>query len=359
MKESDMFRDAVRKLKLTIPPGCAFMVTSSPDIKYLSGFYSTGEILLIPRRGPVLCFIDPMNHSLAEKELTGTGIRVVSGRSPAMSLMAGYVRKMGLRTLFFDAAGISVRTYRKMSSFFKGVKLSSRLGKLDTREHLDMVRTVKSPDEIFVLRSAARKTAAIWRHVKNLIAPGMTEIQIAGMVDAAVRDAGFENSFPTIAAAGPNSAYPHAIPGKKKLGRKEHLVVDFGLRHGLYCSDLTRIWGECRIDGQIKALCDSVREVQKKAIDLIEPGASIGRVAGKIDEIFQRKGLKGFVIHGLGHGIGIEVHEKPFFGTGSREVFSKGMVLTVEPGLYVPGKGGARIEDMVLVTPKGREVLTK
>jgi Xaa-Pro aminopeptidase len=349
---------ALEKLRDKAPLNGAFLVTSASDIRYFLRFYSSGVILLVPRKGRPVCFIDVMNRSLAKDRLKGSGVEVVSGNFPVPDMMTERVMEMGIRELFLDEGNVSAAFYGRVKKRLKGIGLRSVLCSRPVRDILMSMRAVKSAGEISLLRFAAGETVKIWRKVSGRIKPGMTEIEIARMVDVLVRRSGYENAFPTIAAAGINSAYPHAIPTDKKLGRKEHLVVDFGIRHKFYCSDLTRIWGECRMNGQIRDLCENVREVQKKAIGYIGPGVSIKQTVRKVNELFVERGLGKFVMHGLGHGIGLDVHEGPFLGTGSRDNFEKGMVLTVEPGLYIEGKGGARIEDMVLVTSKGREVLT-
>jgi len=299
-----------------------------------------------------------MNRSLAKNKLKGSGVEVVSGNIPVPDIVAERVIEMNICELFLDEGKISAAFYRRIKKRLDRIKLRSVLCSRSVRDILMSMRAVKSASEISLLRFASGETVKIWRKVSRRIKPGMTEIEIARMVDVLVRRSGYENAFPTIAAAGINSAYPHAIPTDKKLGRKEHLVVDFGIRHKFYCSDLTRIWGECRMNGQIRDLCENVRDIQKEAIGYIGPGVSIKQTVQRVHELFIERGLGKFVMHGLGHGIGLDVHEGPFLRAASADNFEKGMVLTVEPGLYIEGKGGARIEDMVLVTSKGREVLT-
>ncbi len=352
-------RDGVLKgLQCKIPRGEALLLTFGSDITYFSGFYSKGEMLLIPSNGGAICFVDSMNRSLAQKELNASGIKIVSGRMSVPDMMVESVRKMKLSKVALDMGNVSAMLYKFLARRLKGVSLISVIATYPVRDVLDRVRAIKDSEEISRLRFAARETVRIWNKASRRIHPGMTELEIAKLVDVMIRKAGYENSFPTIVATGVNSAYPHAIPGKRKLGKKEHVVVDFGIRHKLYCSDLTRIWGECRISGQIRDLCKNVRELQREAIDLIGPGVFIKKTAEKINSMISERGLGRFVMHGLGHGVGLDVHESPNFGIRSEGCFEEGMVLTVEPGLYVPGKGGSRIEDMVLVTPKGREVLT-
>ena len=186
----------------------------------------------------------------------------------------------------------------------------------------------------------------------------MTEKEIGKLVDMCILDAGCTNSFPTIAAVGANTAHPHAVPTERRLKKNEHVLVDFGLRYKGYCSDLTRTWDNGRIDGQIRDFRKSVLKAQKAAIKMIKPGVMIGTLARESYNILNIVSKGEFILHGLGHGVGLEVHERPFLRMASTERLKKGMVITVEPGLYKEGLGGIREEDMVVVTEKGCEVLT-
>lgn len=358
MVNKEIAGKAIKSLRKRMSSREAVLLSSESDIRYFSNFYSKGEKLLILPGACPICVIDGMNKSLAEKELKGLGIRVFSSPGSSLEIISEIVSQKGIRRIFCDTSNISALGYKLMAQRLRGVELSSMVDGFSLREILDGIRAVKHPQEIAALRFAAGQTVVIWDKIARKIRPGMTELEIARMVDVLIRQSGYENSFPTIVASGPNSAFPHAIPGKRKLGRKEHVVVDFGIRHDLYCSDLTRVWGECRINGQIAELLACVQEAQKEAIRLIKPGVEIRQIAEKIDALFSRKGMGRFVMHGLGHGIGLDVHESPSFGRHSKGLFKAGMVLTVEPGLYVKGLGGVRVEDMVLVTQKGQEVLT-
>jgi Xaa-Pro aminopeptidase len=348
----------LKELQKRIPPGGAFVLTSSSDIRYVSRFYVQGEILVVPKKGRPVCFVDAMNGPLAEKRLMSGGIRVVPGKDRLADHVAESLNSKDIEALFVDTGNIPAGEYLRVTRKINRGKVNPGPGTNYVRIVLDGMRAVKGPDEISLLRFAARETIKIWKKASRRIRPGMTEIEIARMVDVLILEAGYENSFPTIAAAGGNSAYPHAIPTNKRLGKREHVVVDFGIRHKLYCSDLTRIWGECRINGQIRSFLKKVREVQKEAINCVGPGVSIRGTAEKMNGLLAASGFGKFIMHGMGHGIGLDVHERPHFGISSGGKFEKGMVITVEPGLYDVGKGGVRVEDMVLVTREGSEVLT-
>ena len=221
------------------------------------------------------------------------------------------------------------------------------------------MRKTKKAGEIKTIRKAAKETVRIWREVKRHLKTGMSEREIASMIDVAIHRKGYSNSFPTIAAIGENTAYPHALAMGRRLKRGDHLLVDFGISLGGYCSDLTRIWAGGRIVRKIEELKKHVLKAHDRAIKRISPGVSTGSLVKEANRYFKDNNLGAYIYHGLGHGIGLDVHEAPSLRENSAEKLKEGMVVTIEPGLYIPGLGGIRIEDMVLVTKNGYEVLTR
>ncbi|MBU1084160.1 MAG: Xaa-Pro peptidase family protein, partial [Candidatus Omnitrophica bacterium] len=250
---------------------------------------------------------------------------------------------------------ISVAGYEKLIKDLPGIKLIGSSGGPDI---LGNIRKIKDRKETDVMRRAARITVKIWKKIKKNITTGMTEKDIAAMIDMHIRSRGCLNAFPTIAAVGKNTAYPHAVPTSRRLKDNEHVLVDFGVRYKGYCSDLTRICLNGRIDRQIMGFRDHVRKAHDLAIKTAKDGVRIDTVCGKVRKVFQDANLGDFLLHGLGHGIGVEVHERPFLRLGCPEKLKKGMVITIEPDLYREGLGGVREEDMILITEKGCEVLT-
>lgn len=336
----------------------ALLVSDPYNIRYLAGFYSEGAMILVPRKGKVLYFIDTMNLQLVKRMLKGRPLEIIAEPGPAGDTLARHIKKEKMKKVGINAGNMPLAAYQRLSRILPKVKFIQRSGGVDLSGILKGMREVKSPEEVRILKEAARKTVRIWNKVKARIKIGMTEKEIASMVDTCVLGEGCTVSFPTIAAIGPNTAYPHAVPTARRLKRNEHVLVDFGIKHKGYCSDLTRTWDNGRIDRQIRDFRDSVHKAHDEAIKMIKPGALIEGVASKAYNILTIKDGGKFILHGLGHGVGLEVHERPFLRRASKERFKKGMVVTVEPGLYKPGLGGIRLEDMVLVTEKGQEVLT-
>jgi Xaa-Pro aminopeptidase len=329
----------------------AILVTGKEDIYYLAEYYSQGAKLLISAKEPPVYFIDHMNEELCRNKLKGLKLgEIIAGQ--VNGKLKGYIKIKKIKKIAINEKLIPVFEYKFLLA-----------GAGFTFKHvpalLEDMREVKEQQEIALLRKAARQTVKIWKEVKKNVEPGMSEKEIADMIDVLTKALGYENSFPTIAAIGKNTAYPHAVAGSKRFKDADHLLVDFGIRREGYCSDLTRTYSKGRINRKITDFKKLVRNAHDHAIKMIKPGAVIGSVAGTIDIYFNNSGVGDYVLHGLGHGVGLNVHEKPLLHRDSRARFKKGMVVTVEPGLYLPGVGGVREEDMVLVTANGCEVLTR
>ena len=351
----------IKKLqgKLTRLGAQGILISREADIKYLADLYQEGVFLLVPAKGEAVYFIDVMNQSLAEKVVTLPGIKIVSRKSSIAKALKPHLKEAGIKRLLYDSLDLSVALYNSIKKECKSLKLVDKVKRTPASILVGKMREVKSEEEIKVIRKSARITVKIWKEVKRKIRVGLSEKEIASLVDVAIKKSGCENSFPTIAAAGVNTAYPHSIPTSRKLKRGEHVLVDFGIRYKGYCSDLTRIWDKGRINRQIEAFKTHVQKAHDEAIKAIRPGASIGLTVKRSHNVFSRSDLGKYILHGLGHGVGLEIHEAPFLRETSKDSFREGMVVTVEPGLYKTGLGGIRLEDMVLVTKKGSEVLTR
>jgi Xaa-Pro aminopeptidase len=305
----------------------------------------------VPAGKPPVYFIDSMNEELGRKMLKGLG----SGGLVAGNVSENfrkYAKKNRLKKTGVNERLITVSEQKALAGkgAFRFRHDPSLVG--------DM-RCVKAEDEIKVIKKAARETVKIWKEIRKNIETGMTEKDVADMINVLIRALGHENSFQPIVAVAENTAYPHAVPGGRRLKKGEHLLADFGLRVRGYCSDLTRIYAKGRINRKITGLLELVREAHDMAIKMVRPGVSTGHLNKAVIRYFNNNKVSSYVLHSLGHGVGRDIHERPFFREGSGERLREGMVIAIEPGLYVPGLGGVREEDMVLVTRNGCEVLTR
>jgi len=341
---------AKRKL---VNAGCDAILVSDPgNIEYFTNTSSLGAFVLVPARGKAVFFIDKMNYALAVKMLEGLDIDIITDNA-RIKAVAAFIKDKKYRKIGFNERALPEGTFRALERSASKIKFKPLASLVQ-----DM-RTCKGDDEIRLLKKAAKETVVIWNEVKHAIRTGMTEREIAAMVDIAIRKRGHTNSFPTIAAIGRNSAFPHAIPSSRRLRKGEHVLVDFGIKYNGYCSDLTRTWDNGRINRKIKDLRNFVLTAQERAIKKLKSGVNIGSLARDVNGYFHKNGLSGYILHSLGHGVGLDIHEEPYLSERSSRKLKKGMVVTIEPGLYVPGVGGIREEDMALITAKGCEVLTK
>jgi Xaa-Pro aminopeptidase len=239
---------------------------------------------------------------------------------------------------------------------------------VSTENLVERARVVKDDDEIATLREAARRLAAVTRGVFDEVAAGRTERELALAIDIQIRRAGFERTaFDTIVAAGPNAALPHAHPGERKLTEGDLVVLDFGGVYDSYCVDLTRTVSIGRATPRARDVYQAVLEAHDRAIAAVGPGQSRFAIDAAAREVLASRGLGEAFGHGTGHGLGIEVHEDPKITrriadrdpvAGDDDAVAPGMVFTIEPGAYFADWGGVRIEDDVLVTAGGVDVLT-
>ena len=235
---------------------------------------------------------------------------------------------------------------------------------IPTERLVERARIIKDEAEIVILREAGRRLALVARDVPALVVKGRSEQAIAADIDAAMRGAGFSKpAFDTIVASGPNSALPHARPTTRPVLGGEATVLDFGGVYDGYCVDLTRTVQVGAVSADIQRLYSAVAEAQQAAIRAVRPGETASVVDAAARSVLERHGLGDAFGHGTGHGLGLEVHEEPRIGRATPrlpdERLEPGMVFTIEPGAYVPGVGGVRLEDDVLVTDSGCEVLTR
>jgi Xaa-Pro aminopeptidase len=345
----------------------ALLVTHLPNVRYLTGFSGTAGAAIVTMDRVVL--VVDFRYATEAGALPGAGrlfdVRV-SARSADEDTIA-VLQALGSRRIGIESASMPVGRFNRLSAALATSRDAD--GDLTcpalapTERIVEQVRVVKDAGEIATLREAAARLSGVARGVRRHVAAGRSEREIAADVDAAVRRAGFERAaFDTIVASGPNSALPHARPGARVVGAGEAVVLDFGGVYDGYCVDLTRtVWvGECTSD--LRRLFVAVLEAHDAAVAAVRPGVAASEIDGAARATLARHGLAEAFGHGTGHGLGLEVHEEPRLSRAGLAhpdaALVPGMVFTIEPGAYVPGVGGVRIEDDVLVTESGADVLT-
>ena len=224
---------------------------------------------------------------------------------------------------------------------------------------IEQARMVKDEEEIACLRSAVSLGSSLFDRALETIGPGVRETEVAAEMEYAARRAGAEAmSFETIIASGARSALPHGRASHAAIPAEGFVVCDFGVILAGYCSDMTRTVYVGRPSAEARVVYQAVKQAQQAAVDAVKPGIEVGDVDRVARKSLQNSGLAKYFTHSTGHGVGLEIHEAPRLAAGQSEVLQAGMVITVEPGVYVPGKWGVRIEDMIVVTERGCEVLT-
>ena len=336
----------------------AFVVTAQPNIAYLCGFTGTAGVLVISPRETTLV-VDGRYESSARAEIRAgrmapVAIEQVRGRYDAV--LAVVVDRIRAREVGFEAEHVSVATLGGWQ------RASPATTWTPTERLVERHRALKDPAEIAVLRRAGRALSDIARHLGEWTSEGRTEREVARAIDAAIERAGFAGpAFPTIVAAGPNSALPHARPTDRPLAKGDLVMLDFGGRLDGYCGDLTRMAAVGQVGAQARSLFEAVREAQAAAIAAVRPGQMASAVDAAARDVLEGCGLAEAVLHATGHGLGLELHEAPRIARpdpNNADRLEAGMVCTIEPGAYVEGLGGVRLEDDVLVTAEGCEVLT-
>jgi Xaa-Pro aminopeptidase len=345
----------------------ALVVTSAVNIKYLSGFAgSSGMLVCAAGRH---CLITDGRYDAYVRDAMRAGTiaaldlqRVESRYDDALM---GCLQRMALSRVGFEAEHVTVATLARWTELLKD------LGWVSTSEVVERLRLIKDAGELDALRRGGKALSGVARSLGAWVVPGRTERDVARDIETAIERAGFERpAFPTIVAAGPNSAYPHATPTDRRLTGGDLVVLDFGGVLDGYCVDLTRMAGIGHIGSAGLRLYSAVREAQDAALAAVRSGVAGSDVDAAARQMLESHGLGAAFVHSTGHGLGLEVHEgprlsRPRAGVAGaprdpkdNDVLEAGMVCTIEPGAYVEGVGGVRLEDDVVVTIGGSEMLT-
>jgi Xaa-Pro aminopeptidase len=330
----------------------SFLVTHPPNVRYLCGFTGSASALLISGRKATF-FTDGRYITQAKEEIQGA--RVVIAQKPPLAAAAEWLaKKSPPTTVGIEGDHLTVAERARLVGLLpKGVRLKS------SPPLVEQERLVKDSDEIELLRSAVLLGSSLFDVALKSIRPGVREIEVAAEMEYAARRAGADAlSFETIIASGERSALPHGRASEAKIPASGFVVCDFGVILTGYCSDMTRTVYVGRPPDEARRLYEAVKSAQQAAVESVRPGVSVGEVDGAARKMLQREGLGRYFTHSTGHGVGLEIHESPRVAAGQKDVLGPGMVITIEPGAYIPGRWGVRIEDIVAVTETGCDVLT-
>ena len=333
----------------------ALLVSHLPNIRYLCGFTGSAGLLLVEEAGSVF-FTDVRYDTQAHEEVKAA--KIVIARKGLLAAMgewlSGRRKRSGGRTLGIEAEHFTVAEKKRLTELcHSGIRLK------DAPPFVERARMIKDAEELNRIRAAVALGASLFDRALEVLRPGIKETEVAGEMEYAARRHGAqEMSFPTIIASGVRSALPHGRASDQPIAPGGFVVCDFGVILAGYCSDQTRTVWVGSAAKEPRRVYEAVRESQQAAIDAVQPGITVSVVDEAARKVLRKAGLGRYFTHSTGHGVGLEIHEAPRVAAEQREILQPGMVITIEPGVYFPGKWGVRIEDMVVVRAGGCEVLT-
>lgn len=328
-----------------------FLVVNDANMLYFAGFPGAA-CLLFPRDGENVLYVYGVNYEQAKAEARGFRIELVRRDENLMAKVAAQARDYGIRKLAFDT--LTVENYKGLAKGLKGKAKLKSLGKLVWE-----LRKVKDASEIELMRKAGELTCEGMKAAQEVIRPGLREYEVAAEIEYAMRIKGsWGTAFDTIVASGVRSAFPHGGCTEREIRDGDLVVVDIGASYRYYRSDMTRTFVAGKPSEKQKQLYEVVRKAQHKAVQAVKAKAKARDVDTVARKIIGEAGYGENFVHSLGHGIGLEVHEPPALSQQSKDRLAAGNVVTVEPGIYIVGFGGIRIEDTVLVKEREAEKFT-
>jgi Xaa-Pro aminopeptidase len=327
-----------------------FLISSLHNVRYLSGFTGSNAMLLVAQ-GDSILFTDP-RYTIQSRQETDCRVQIAKGS--LYEATAKVVSKRRWRTIGVEQGRISYAAYTELSKSFPINAAIVAMPPL-----IEELRTVKSNNEVDLIRRSVDVNSSAYDAAIGRLNGKSTENDFAAELEYRMRKLGAERpAFETIVASGPRSALPHARPTSERLMTNRLLLVDMGAVHAGYCSDMTRMLHLGKPGPEARKLHKAVLQAQLAAIDAVRENTTASAVDRAARQVLKAHGLDKLFVHSTGHGLGLEIHEPPRIGKREKTRLKAGMVITIEPGAYMEGFGGVRIEDTVLVTKSGCEVLT-
>lgn len=336
--------------KITEAGADAALITSGPNVRYLTGLASSNAALLLAADGTAVLATDSRYTLAARRDCPDVELlteRFIEAR------LAAELTARELRTVAFEAHEMSVERHAELVAKTEGVTV------IPFGRKIEELRTVKDPSEIELLATACRITCQAIADTFSLIRPGLTERQLAAALDARMAALGAERpAFDTIVASGPNGAIPHHAPNDRPMRRGDLITMDFGALYAGYHADMTRTVALGEPAGWQREIYELVAAAQRSGLEAARPEADVADVDAAARDLIRDAGHGDHFQHGLGHGVGLEIHEAPAIGYGRTGKLGSRVPVTVEPGVYLPGRGGVRIEDVLVVGAGGTGLLT-
>lgn len=327
------------------------LITHIPNVYYLTGFRGSAGMALLGE-GDAVLFVDP-RYTLQAKD-QARGVEVTEAKQRLIEAVGGWLKTSKAKEVGCDDSSLSYATWRALQQAVgRRCRLRSAGGLVEG------MRMVKDPFELGLIRRAALLTSEVFEDVRRLVKPGASEMDLAAEIEYRLKRKGAEGvAFETIVASGPRSALPHARASSKLLKKNEFVIFDLGAIISGYAADMTRTLYLGTPDTRARRIYQAVFDAEKTGIKAVRPGTRAGAVDATVRRSLARRRLDEYFTHSTGHGVGLEVHEKPRLGRGDKQRLDPGFVVTVEPGVYLEGFGGVRVEDTVAIGKDGPEVLT-
>lgn len=327
----------------------AFLITALPNVRYLSGFTGSNAALLITHSRALL-FTDPRYATQAPQE---SDCEVKIAKGPLVKDLSTWTKRLRLTSAAFEQNRISFEAYSQLQEHAPHLRLRAVAGSVEK------LRMTKSPDEIDAIRAAVQLNSTALQQALDRLKPSTREADLAAEIEYRMRRLGAEGTaFDTIVASGRHSALPHAHPTDAIIGRDQLLLIDMGAKVAGYSSDMTRTYVVGKPARKARRMYGAVLESQLAAIDTVKPGVTCAAVDKAARDVLRKHGMDKLFVHSTGHGLGLEIHEFPRIGRKDKTKLEVGMTITIEPGVYDEEFGGVRIEDTVVVTGNGCEILT-
>ncbi len=328
----------------------ALLISWLPNVRYVTGFTGSNGMVLVTPDSTTL-FTDPRYTIQASEE---SSARVAIAKGPLLRAVTQAIRRRRLKRIGFEKSRLSFESWQALKD-----ALPLGAGLKPTANVVENRRMIKSGEEIALIRTSVQTNSEAFESAVKRIRPGMTELDLAAELDYQMRRRGAEQpAFETIVACGVRTALPHARPTKQAFRDRELVLIDMGATQNGYASDMTRMVFLGEPESKTRKMYEAVLQAQLAAIAAVRHGVAAGSVDRAARRSLQASGLEKEFVHSTGHGLGLEIHEAPRLGKKEKMLLAEGMAVTIEPGAYVKGLGGVRIEDTVLVTGKGCEVLT-
>lgn len=331
----------------------AALIMSEENICYFTSFHSSNGYLLVT--GDKAIFLTDSRYIEAAGNKITTCDEIIETKGIAKSVVP-VAESLGIKTLMLESERITVSVYNEIKKLFTFCDVSC-VGELD--KEISRIRMTKNDDEVAKIIKAQRIAEKAFEHMLTFIEQGKTEREVALELDYTMLRLGADAlSFETIAVSGKNSSLPHGVPSDKKIEKGDFITMDFGAVTDFYHSDMTRTVAVGEVSTKQIEVYETVLEAQLSSLKAVRAGVPCREVDAVARNIIASKGYGSYFGHGLGHGVGVEIHESPSLNPSSETILEKGHIITIEPGIYLPGEFGVRIEDMAVVTDDGCKNLT-